>query len=462
MGGKEGSRGYLYQAIAAVIESLSDKGWDKIYIEFPSENDKVDIALEENGVIVKVIQVKSTIDSFQKSNVASWIKALINDKAEANCVQLILIGACTSGVPELFESIKKYKSGTMDQKAKNSLSGFDCRVLDGVEISYKNLPFDVDSLRGLSRDSLHKYLSKRDEFVCFDKLGFIVDAMVNDQMLSSIIGDGIDRVNFEENLNNRLLFLSNEYKSDRISVGIQSFIRGAETLSADVDEYCDLRKYFDGRYLQGDYSWNEDIYTDLKNFVESKFNKSFKYQLFLETHSSISFSVGRLCDSKSGIDALPVQKSYTQGVALWDVDKSVEVNYDWDVSFVSVDSDALDTALVLNVTRNICDDVLAYLYDERIAVSKVINCTPKDKKASSILIKNGTQAFCLADSVYNAVARRTTAERRSILHIFASAPNGFMFFLGKVSRGFGKCILYEYDFEQKRSCSYSPSISFLD
>ena len=50
MGGKEGSRGYLYQAIAAVIESLSDKGWDKIYIEFPSENDKVDIALEENGV----------------------------------------------------------------------------------------------------------------------------------------------------------------------------------------------------------------------------------------------------------------------------------------------------------------------------------------------------------------------------------------------------------------------------
>ena len=433
MGGKEGSRGYLYQAIAAVIESLSDNGWDKIYLEFPSENDKVDIALEENGVIVKVIQVKSTIDSFQKSNVASWIKALINDKAEANCVQLILIGACTSGVPELFESIKKYKSGTMDQKAKNSLSGFDCRVLDGVEISYKNLPFDVDSLRGLSRDSLHKYLSKRDEFVCFDKLGFIVDAMVNDQMLSSIIGDGIDRVDFEENLNNRLLFLSNEYKSDRISVGIQSFIRGAETLSADVDEYCDLRKYFDGRYLQGDYS-----------------------------HSSISFSVGRLCDSKSGIDALPIQKSYTQGAVLWDVDRSVEVNHDWDVSFISVDSDAFDTALVLNVTRNICDDVLAYLNDEGIAVSKVINCTPKDKKASSILIKNGTQAFCLADSVYNAVARRTTAERRSILHIFASAPNGFMFFLGKVSRGFGKCILYEYDFEQKRSCSYSPSISFLD
>lgn len=66
MGGQEGSRGYLYQAIAAVIESLSDNGWDKIYLEFPSENDKVDIALEANERIVKVIQVKSTNSSFEK------------------------------------------------------------------------------------------------------------------------------------------------------------------------------------------------------------------------------------------------------------------------------------------------------------------------------------------------------------------------------------------------------------
>lgn len=46
MGGKEASRGFLYQGFASVLEALTDKGnWDKIYVELPTSNDKVDIAL---------------------------------------------------------------------------------------------------------------------------------------------------------------------------------------------------------------------------------------------------------------------------------------------------------------------------------------------------------------------------------------------------------------------------------
>ena len=52
MGGKEGSRGYLYQAFASVLEAMCQKNWDKIYIEFDSADDKVDIALEENNRIL--------------------------------------------------------------------------------------------------------------------------------------------------------------------------------------------------------------------------------------------------------------------------------------------------------------------------------------------------------------------------------------------------------------------------
>ena len=44
MGGKEGGRGYLYQGIVAVLEALRRNDWDRIYIEFPTEGDKVDIA----------------------------------------------------------------------------------------------------------------------------------------------------------------------------------------------------------------------------------------------------------------------------------------------------------------------------------------------------------------------------------------------------------------------------------
>lgn len=68
VGGKEGSRGYLYQAFASVLEAMCQKNWDKIYIEFDSDDDKVDIALEENNRIFKSVQVKSTINTFSKNS----------------------------------------------------------------------------------------------------------------------------------------------------------------------------------------------------------------------------------------------------------------------------------------------------------------------------------------------------------------------------------------------------------
>ncbi|WP_252979910.1 hypothetical protein [Eisenbergiella tayi] len=79
MGGKEASRGFLYQAFASVLEALCQKNWDKIYIELKSNDDKVDIALEENGRIIKSIQVKSTINTFSKSSIQTWLRDLIRD-----------------------------------------------------------------------------------------------------------------------------------------------------------------------------------------------------------------------------------------------------------------------------------------------------------------------------------------------------------------------------------------------
>ena len=79
MGGQEGSRGYLYQGIATVLEALTVSNWDKIYIEFPTTNDKVDIALSQDGKIVRAIQVKSTENSFAPGAVKQWIKDIHND-----------------------------------------------------------------------------------------------------------------------------------------------------------------------------------------------------------------------------------------------------------------------------------------------------------------------------------------------------------------------------------------------
>ena len=105
---------------------------------------------------------------------------------------------------------------------------------------------------------------------------------------------------------------------------------------------------------------------------------------------------------------------------------------------------------------------LEYIKENNLSIGRIINCTPNEGGATNFSIENGNHAATLANSIYSAIAHRSTVERRATLHIFAAAPNAFMFFLGQISRGFGKCVLYEYDFEQRDSCSYSESISFRD
>ena len=108
------------------------------------------------------------------------------------------------------------------------------------------------------------------------------------------------------------------------------------------------------------------------------------------------------------------------------------------------------------------DHIVKFIKENNLSIGRIINCTPSDVGATNFSIEDGTHATALANSVYNAIGRRSTVERRATLHIFAAAPNAFMFFLGQNSVGFGKCILYEYDFEQRNSCTYSQSISFTN
>ena len=80
MGGQEGSRGYLYQGIATVLEALTENNWDKIFIEFPTTNDKVDIALSKDDKVITAIQVKSTENTFAPASVKQWLKDIYHKK----------------------------------------------------------------------------------------------------------------------------------------------------------------------------------------------------------------------------------------------------------------------------------------------------------------------------------------------------------------------------------------------
>ena len=462
MGGKEASRGFLYQAFASVLEALCQKNWDKIYIEFDSEKDKVDIALEKENKVFKSIQVKSTINTFTKNSVSKWIQDLINDDVGSTEFELFLIGQCDDTTNTFINSIKKLQSNKLDKKSQSSLDGFDINSIKDMKIDFKSLPFDVCILEQIVRDSLNKYISAKNQTVTFDQISFIASATVNDQMISSTQGKGIDRETFDEALEKRILLLANRYYSKRISISIKSFNRGAVDIE-DETMCLSLLDKFNDRTLKDEYNWNNDIYELMKNFLLTNTNNTDAYQIFLDTHSSLAFAAGQVLDSKSGVNIFPIQKSATNGIELWEVKESSKSNYsNWDISHEIFDENQADSVLILNVTHNIYDDVVRYIKENNLPIRRIIMCVPDKGGFTNFSIEDGNHAAILANSVYDAIVERSTEERRATLHIFASAPNAFMFFLGQVSRGFGKCVLYEYDFEQRDSCSYSKSISFIN
>lgn len=463
MGGKEASRGFLYQAFASVLEAMCQKNWDKIYIEFESKDDKVDIALEENNRIFKSIQVKSTINTFTKYSLMEWLKDLINDDVGANEFELFLIGQCDSDACTFINSIDKFQRNELDKKAKSSLEKFDTNIINGRKIKFKTLSFDVNMLEKIVRDSLHRYISDKNLLLNFDQISFIASATVYDQMISSTHGNGIDRKTFDEELEKRILLVAKKYSPKRISIGIKSFTRGAVNLEDATTKCLSLIDKFEERNIKDRYDWNNDIYEVMKEFLLTNTNNKYAYQIFLETHSSIAFAAGRILDSKSGINVFPIQKSATNGNELWDVKPPYKRNYsNWDISHEIFDNNQPDSALILNITHPIYNDVVRYIKEKKLSIGRIINCTLNEVGATNFSIEDGNHALILANSIYNAIGQRTPVERRATLHIFASAPSAFMFFLGQNSRGFGKCVLYEYDFEQRDSCSYSKSINFTD
>lgn len=462
VGGKEASRGFLYQGFASVLEALTDKNkWDKIYIEFPTSNDKVDIALGAANKVIKSIQVKSTINTFSKSDIMVWLRDLIAD-IDAPEYELCLIGQCEKSAITFKNSIEKFYNNTLDNTAVKSLDGFSTDLLRNKRINFVILPFEIEVLEKIVRDSLHKYISYSNQMLSFDQISFIASATVNDQMISSTHGDGIDRKKFDEELEKRIFLIADKYSPKRISIAVTSFPRGAVHLE-DKTMCLSLVDKFDGRNLKSGYDWNNDIYPMLRDFLISNTKNEHAYQVFLDTHASLAFAAGYVLDSKSGINVFPIQKTAMNGTKLWDVKLSSKKSYsNWSISHEELEENQFDTALILNVTRPIYKDVLEYIKENNLSIGRIINCTPNEGGATNFSIENGNHAATLANSIYSAIAQRSTVERRATLHIFAAAPNAFMFFLGQISRGFGKCVLYEYDFEQRDSCSYAESISFRD
>ncbi len=267
-----------------------------------------------------------------------------------------------------------------------------------------------------------------------------------------------DRESLIMHCKNNDLFVDTKNNSVVHTIGIRSFTRGTEKMTDETDAMICLIDRFNNRNIIEIADWTEHIPQKMKDFLEKKSNPHLENQIFLDTHSSIAFLSGYLLDSKSGIKIAPIQKY--NGKTVWkpNFDASPELYPKWVIQESITNEQANDLVITLDIRHNISQHVEYYLKGTKLPIHRIINCClPTGPSASAI--KDGSHAWYLADTIASYINNRPFNERFGTVHIFSSVPNALMFFLGQLSRSFGKVQLYEFDFDNPLPGAYTPSIS---
>lgn len=245
-------------------------------------------------------------------------------------------------------------------------------------------------------------------------------------------------------------------KKYKFTIKIKSF---SENDFIDENEkVIDLENYFEGRFLKVDYTW-DNVLNDIKDYLGS-IVKERRYYVKLVTTFSIAFMAGRIMNPKSGIEAIPIQNTIN-GSEIWNISSHKSINYEKLLTRKEVVSDEFcDIALIISITRNIEEDVMEYINEEKLSVGSIYYCSFEVTGIDSII--DGNHAWEISKQINNLIEGRPIENKRGILHIFVASPVSIIFSLGKMSLSYGKGLIYEYNFENSRPGSYFPAISFSE
>ena len=239
-------------------------------------------------------------------------------------------------------------------------------------------------------------------------------------------------------------------------VAVRSFRRPGIDLSDTADELLSLLEFFDGRFLQLERSWTA-LHRQLAPFFDGVTSRHRAFDLQIDTHASLAFAIGAQLQAKFGLELNILQFSRS-GLEVWSTTRGAR-SLDADVAIEEFPiGRGNDVALVLAITHDIIDEVRQYAKRVALPIGRVVSVRPTAGSGQSA-VRGGDHALAIADEISRVVKRRALIERQSELHLFAAAPNGLVFFLGQLSPHFGRVTLYEYDFEQTRTCGYEPSFS---
>ncbi|PHF44674.1 hypothetical protein [Bacillus toyonensis] len=197
MGGKEGSRGYLYQSIATVMDTVLDEKWKAVEVEPDTDNDKVDILwLYENNK-KKVVQVKSSENNISRADIISWLEELIEDVNDAEEYKLMLIGNCNDATSKFITKINKRNFSKEEDKDYKDLSGIQS-FISKIKIQLEN--FQLVALEAQIHQNVSKLLAKMGHVLHPSIIDQITGAMVYQFSKFSTNGTRLSRKEYMERI----------------------------------------------------------------------------------------------------------------------------------------------------------------------------------------------------------------------------------------------------------------------
>lgn len=256
------------------------------------------------------------------------------------------------------------------------------------------------------------------------------------------------------------LWLGAPAPEEAVPIGIRSFLRRAEYMEDHTERMLCLAKYFNGRDIRDARLWRENIFPEVSVFLRAATARAVAYHLYLEAHNSIAFAAGYELDR--GVDVSPVQ-STDRGRVVWRPRAGLTAAAEdlWEVVEIGPEGSSAgkSVAVALGVTHDIIDDVRLFVRENLPEVGRIIYCSVRPAP-SRTAVRDADHGVQLVEQAAAIIQRRTAEERQARLHVFASAPNALMFWLGQRARGFGRTVVYEYDFERNTPGGYSAGLEF--
>lgn len=251
-----------------------------------------------------------------------------------------------------------------------------------------------------------------------------------------------------------------DYPAEK-TIGIRSFIKFAEEMpNLTFDMIC-LAPNFDGRFIKSENLWNDEILPQTAAFIQKYEDSGETIYVLLDTHTSVAFAAGHSVHPKAATKFVPVQKNEFRHPEVWNVQNIQSAEKGWQTEEIQIRDAGSDLAVAAGVTHAVTPDVKEFVARSLPLAGKILSFEIQPKPGTNS-IKDGNHAFALAEELAQKVIAEVKSTGCQSVHIFASAPLGFMFYLGKKLRLPASCriYVYEYDFESKELGAYVQSIVF--